>query len=209
MNRICEKRIGLVERLRTSGWSPAEDDLLLDAVRQNKESGRSLRSAFAAVADQTGRKADSVRNRFYLLAKESPDMLLRSRPELVRFTEEEVSMLLREMLTGKARGESVRSIALRLGAGDKARMLRFQNKYRAIIKNDPGRIRDTLSELRAEGIACADPYENRTGNAKEEETSGAERALGILSSLDKHELDRLIGYLSDMSDNTGMRIGKC
>ena len=66
-------------------------------------------------------------------------------------------MFLREIILGYSRGESVRSICMRLGSGDRGRMLRYQNKYRAILQNDGALIDQTLKNLSEEGYLVKNP----------------------------------------------------
>ena len=42
-----------------------------------------------------------------------------------------------QVLTARAQGQSVRSCLQSLAGGDHSLMLRYQNKYRAVIKNRP------------------------------------------------------------------------
>ncbi len=51
---------------------------------------------------------------------------------------EELRTLVETMLLGQAEGKSVRSIAFALGKGDKKSMLRYQNKYRGLLRSNPG-----------------------------------------------------------------------
>ena len=54
------------------------------------------------------------------------------------------------------RGESVRACVNRLAGGDRAGMLRYQNKYRSVLKNRPEMLMEVANELRAEGLPCPD-----------------------------------------------------
>ena len=54
----------------------------------------------------------------------------------------------------RGQGESVRACVTRLAEGDRARMLRYQNKYRSILKNRPELLENIAQELRAEGKPC-------------------------------------------------------
>lgn len=145
------------------GWKPQETVLLENALREAAHTGTPLSAVFRRVAVHTGRKANSVRNYYYTVMR---GQVIREEEELVRrepgaftpFTREESRWLLREVLTGKARGESVRAVTLRLGEQDRARGLRYQNKYRSLLRTHPGEVREALRELRAEGVPCADPY---------------------------------------------------
>ena len=107
------------------------------------------------MSEMTGRKPNSIRNYYYLKLRESGE---HTKTAFVPFGDEEVSMLLKEMLTGQATGKSVRGIALELADGDKKAMLRYQNKYRSLLKSDPELVRQTMHELEGQGCDCADPF---------------------------------------------------
>ena len=117
------------------GWQQEEIDLLFSAVKEAAENGRPLRDVFSEVGGQLSRKPNSIRN-FY--------------------TAEELHHLLRDVLVGRGRGESVRACVNRLAGGDRAGMLRYQNKYRSVLKNRPEMLMEVANELRAEGLPCPD-----------------------------------------------------
>lgn len=58
------------------------------------------------------------------------------------------------MLIGRGQGESVRACVTRLAEGDRAGMLRYQNKYRSVLKNKPELLMEIAEELRSEGLPC-------------------------------------------------------
>ena len=135
------------------GWSPSEDSLLNEAVLCALKENRPKRSAFEAVAARTGRSPNSVRNRYY--AKENPSP--KRTASFTPFTESETDALLRQILLAKANGESVRACTLRLSSGDTNRMLRYQNKYRSILKNRPEQLLKVRQALLKEGYEIPDP----------------------------------------------------
>ena len=53
------------------------------------------------------------------------------------FTEPEVEQLVENVLRGRAKGQSVRACLQELSGGDHSLMLRYQNKYRSVLKNRP------------------------------------------------------------------------
>ena len=76
-------------------------------------------------------------------------------------------MLLRKMLTAQAQGRSVRSVASEMGDGDEKAMLRYQNKYRSTLRNNPEMVRKVLMQLRSEGAEAFDPFEKKMSDSKE------------------------------------------
>ena len=144
------------ERNRT-GWKNDEENLLFNAVKTAREQGRSLKSVFDYVAQQTGRKPNSIRNYYYAKAKENPEH--DHSPAFVPFTQEEMWDLLTSVLGAQAKGQSVRACTLKLGGGDTKAMLRYQNKYRAMIKNNPVFVKEVVRYMRENDMPTIDPYE--------------------------------------------------
>ena len=140
------------------GWSPEENDMLFREIEAASRSGRSVKSVFHKVAEQTGRQPNSIRNYYYLRMKENADL---RRTVFVPFTEEEVDHLMRAMLRGQAEGRSVRGIAMELANSDQKNMLRYQNKYRSVIHGDPEYVRALMDSMRRNGERCADPYRKK------------------------------------------------
>ena len=138
-----------------TGWSAEEDKLLLDAVRSAKNAHTSLQAAFETVADVTERRPNSVRNRYYTALRGGAD----PEPLFQPFSDDEADALVRAILLGRAEGLSVRACTLRLAEGDTRRMLRYQNKYRALLKSDPHRVAAVRAALAAEGRPTPDPYQ--------------------------------------------------
>lgn len=142
-----------MKRMHT-GWSADEDALLLSEAQRAKEEHTPLQAAFDAVGAKTARRPNSVRNRYYgALKARTP-----GEPLFVPFTDDESDALLREVLKAQAEGLSVRACTLRLAGGDMRRMLRYQNKYRALLRSDPDRVRRVRDALSAEGVPTPDPY---------------------------------------------------
>ena len=136
-----------------SGWQKDEIDLLFDSVRMADEEGRSLRDVFTDVGRQLQRKPNSIRNYYYAKLREMPELTPKQAP-FRAFSVQEVHELLRQVLMGRGSGESVRACVTRLADGDRSRMLRYQNKYRSILKNKPDMLLSVAEELRAEGLPC-------------------------------------------------------
>lgn len=142
----------------TIGWTKEEDALLLEAAGGARKDRLPLSVAFDQVAAATGRKPNSVRNRYYTIRKSGAA----ASPAFVPFTEEESMRLIKTVLLAQTSGESVRACTLRLAGGDTKRMLRYQNKYRAILKSRPDCVRDALQQLEQEGTPARDPYQRQT-----------------------------------------------
>ncbi len=136
-----------------SGWREEETRLLFDTVRAAGQEGAPLREVFAQVGEQLGRRPNSIRNYYYARVREEPDDSLR-KSGFSPFTEEELRTLLRAVLLARAEGMSVRACVTRLADGDRSRMLRYQNKYRSVLRGKPELLERVAGELRAEGLPC-------------------------------------------------------
>lgn len=161
------------------GWRQDEIDLLFSAVNEATDKGTPLRDVFADVGERLSRKPNSIRNFYYARVRETPQLCTRQAP-FRAFTPDELHQLLRGVLIGRGQGESVRACVTRMSGGDKAGMLRYQNKYRSILKNKPEMLLAVAEELRAEGLPCP---ENAAACRKYER--GA-KAPDVLSRLGAH-----------------------
>ena len=135
------------------GWQQEEIDLLFSAVNEAAESGKPLRDVFAEVGDRLSRRPNSIRNFYYARVRETPELSCR-KTSFRSFSEDELRQLLRNVLIGRGQGESVRACVTRLAGGDRAGMLRYQNKYRSVLKNKPELLMEIAEELRSEGMPC-------------------------------------------------------
>lgn len=135
------------------GWQPEENDLLFGAIRTATENDTPLRDVFLQVGQQLNRKPNSIRNYYYARIKEKPE-LAPGKATFRAFDQEELHLLLRDVLMARGRGESVRACVTRRAGGDRSVMLRYQNKYRSILKNHPEMLLEVAAELRREGLPC-------------------------------------------------------
>lgn len=194
MNKFNVNSLFYAPRCSKNGWSEEEDSLLLSEVANTRKEGRPLRLAFDRVAQITGRRPNSIRNYYYSRIK---DELIAERcgcqaATFVPFSDEEITMLLKKVLLAQAKGQSVRACTLELGNGDTKAMLRYQNKYRSILKTKPDLILSVISELEAEGEKPFNPYaeENMNRYAKSKSPSIDMQSL--------NELD-LSGFMEGLS----------
>lgn len=144
-----------------NGWSPEETALLWQEVRSCAAVGQPLRVAFDKLAERTGRKSNSIRNYYYAAVKsgDAPQDVPTGRAApFTPFTDEEIDDLLRHVLSAQGQGISVRACVLSLANGDRSLALRLQNKYRALLKAHPERVRNAMQQLQSEQKPCIDPY---------------------------------------------------
>ncbi len=150
--------------LTRSGWSEAEEELLRGRLSKAAHEGTPLREVFDSVALETGRKPNSVRNYYYtamrskIAGREEPALVRRERSSFTPFTDDEIRQLLKYILGRQASGMSVRACAMALGNGNRSRMLRFQNKYRSLLKNRRQLVEEVMHAMDQEGLAYVNPY---------------------------------------------------
>ncbi len=137
-----------------TGWTAQEDDALALAAAEALRERRPLKTAFNAIAVETNRRPNSVRNHYYTQLKPNE----KAGPVFLPFSEEETERLLETVLLALSNGQSVRACTLAMADGDTRRMLRYQNKYRAMLKSRPDRVRAVRARLVSEGHAVPDPF---------------------------------------------------
>lgn len=176
------------------GWSSEEETLLVREVQAIREAGLPLKSAFERVANKTGRRPNSIRNYYYARVNEGAIMGGEGvhNPAFVPFTDEEIRALVRHVLREQARGKSVRACTLEMGGGDNRAMLRFQNKYRSVIRQNPALVRDVMREMEAVGEPVFDPYSQtpgarKVGRPRKSAGSLLEAVGGVVNELDRVE----------------------
>ena len=135
-----------------AGWQPEETDMLWKEIQSAAESGAPLRGVFERMGQALGRKPNSVRNYYYMQLRDQAGDALRRAAPFETFTDDEVHDLLRQVLMARGRGQSVRACVMDLSHGDKALMLRYQNKYRSIMRKKPDLIHTVCQELEQEGL---------------------------------------------------------
>ena len=143
------------DRPGRAGWQEAETARLFTAVKEANAAGAPLRSVFEALAGDLGRKPNSIRNYYYACLRQQPGAAQRT-PAFQPFTPEETHELLRQVLMARGKGISVRACVMSLSGGSHSRMLRYQNKYRTILKTRPELIAQVCEELKQEGLPCPD-----------------------------------------------------
>ena len=135
------------------GWQENETARLFTAVKEANAAGAPLRSVFESLAGDLGRKPNSIRNYYYACLRQQPGATERA-PAFQPFTPEETHELLRQVLMARGKGISVRACVMSLSGGNHSRMLRYQNKYRTILKTRPELIAQVCEELHRQGLPC-------------------------------------------------------
>lgn len=141
---------------RRAGWSEAENQLLWETAEEAQQQGLPLKVVFERIAEQTGRRPNSIRNYYYAQVREHGDTSQHP-ARFVPFTQQEVDWLMEQVLIARAAGQSVRACLQKLSGGDHSLMLRYQNKYRAVIKSRPEYVRELVDRLNEQGVVCDTP----------------------------------------------------
>ena len=149
---------------RRSGWSSAENEMLWETADEAQQQGLPLKAVFERIAEQTGRRPNSIRNYYYAQVRQRDDGD-RHPARFVPFTQQEVDWLMEQVLIARAAGQSVRSCLQKLSGGDHSLMLRYQNKYRAVVKSRPEYVRELVDKLNEQGVACDPPTVNHREKA--------------------------------------------
>ncbi len=144
---------------RRAGWSDKENDMLWETADEAHKAGLPLKAVFESIAEKTGRRPNSIRNYYYAqVRRKTGEGGMPAR--FVPFTEDEVEWLIKQVLIGRSEGMSVRACLQKLSGGDHSLTLRYQNKYRAILKSRPEYVKKLVDELNSEGVTCTQPQVN-------------------------------------------------
>ena len=137
------------------GYKQADVIGLAKFIKEKK--GLNLTETFIKFAQKTGKAKGTIRNMYYALVKHSltdkefTKKYLGGTPlavnKIVEFDEKTEQNLIEQILILKSQGKSVRGAILELANGDSTLALRYQNKYRNILKNQPERIKERAKEL--------------------------------------------------------------
>lgn len=156
-----------------SQWKDAEVKKLFDCIEQTKKENKSLLSGFREFAKKYKRKANSVRNYYYLevenLKKDKEraknlniNVSMHNIQSPKKFSNIETEKLITEILRLKCLGLSVRKACLKLANNSPDIMLRYQNKFRSVMKDDKELYNKCLLNLRKNGLSASKemPKEN-------------------------------------------------
>lgn len=178
---------------KRSGWSDYENKLLWETADEAQQQGLPLKAVFERISEKTGRRPNSIRNYYYSQVRQR-DGEASGAARFIPFTQEEVDILMEKVLRARAAGQSVRSCLQDIAGGDHSLMLRYQNKYRSVIKTRPEYVRRLVDELNAQGVECVPPQVNHRPRA---DMAGACSALERAAQLKcDPELARAIHVLA-------------
>lgn len=144
---------------RRSGWSDYENRLLWETADEAQQQGLPLKAVFERISQQTGRRPNSIRNYYYAQVRQREGGAEHA-ARFVPFTQQEVDELMETVLRARAAGQSVRGCLQQISGGDHSRMLRLQNKYRAVLRSKPEYVKQMVERLNGEGVECNAPEVN-------------------------------------------------
>lgn len=150
-----------VKRLRSKkmkiyGYKEKDVKGLMELIKNKGD--RSLTAVFNEYAARSGKKQGTVRNLYYAMCKKSKaDGEFRnglsgsealSVNEIKPFGEREECELVKNILLKKKNGSSVRAAIMSL-TDDPKEQLRFQNKFRSVLRTKTELVKEILAEINA------------------------------------------------------------
>jgi hypothetical protein len=199
------------------GWTVEEMKRLFKLCEDAGRLGKGLKSAFDAVAAETGRKPNSVRNYYYAQVKTLSllpefsrqlgiNLRTATKDAFVLFGSDEIRNLTREILTRQGGGESVRAITADMSGGDKRLMLRLQNKYRSTVAHKKPLVTEIMRTLRAEKKTYFNPYTKTVaaGGTENGDTNAADNINALFRRFfdaknERDKIDSLGRYMSELA----------
>ncbi len=149
---------------------------LINMVKYCKDNNLSISKAFIKFAKKYSYSVGSVRNFYYKIVKEGKNSSKLQRelglddrlfPIFVEeFSLSETRSLLRNILEGISQGKSCKQVILDMASGNEKLALRYQNKYRNLLKNNSELVYLVVEELKKEKGDCVNPYQKKVKNKK-------------------------------------------
>lgn len=147
---------------KLSLWKDDEVEKLFRFIENGKNEGKNLSALFSEFAILQNRQPNSVRNYYYLelklmnkdknrCQKFNMDLQRHKKIEQEGFTNEQTKELIKSILKLNASGKSIRKCCQIISNGDLTKMVRYQNKYRSVLKNDKKLLDECYEESLKEG----------------------------------------------------------
>ncbi len=186
-----------------TNWTIEQTVELFDLCAKARKRGESLSGAFKHMAEKTSRSLNSVRNYYYGQAKTFdlvPEVAQKlgikkadvERERFVPFTDAEVRKLVETVLIAKAHGKSVRRAIFEMADGDGKTALRYQNKYRSVLRSHRSLVEQIMADLASRGIAYRDPY-GKT------ESDNFARLTQYLAALDENRVGKFLSLIEKLT----------
>lgn len=177
---------------KAKGWDIKEIEYLEKEIENCINENMPLSTAFKKTSEFTKRNPNSIRNFYYtylrkqMIGNDNDKIKRREKMDFDAFTDGEIHHLVKYIIMGTSSGKSIRQCANEMADGNTKLILRYQNKYRSIIKRHQDVIDKILDELSDEGFEYVSPY-------KKEHTK-CEKAHHLLRS----EID-LSGFIKQVN----------
>ena len=152
------------------GFSDTETKKFITFVKNGILEGKDLTKLFKEYSQISGRAQGSLRNYYYKTVKKcKEDSKLKSKlgvsekmyPVFIKtFNESEEEDLLREVLIGLSSGKSVRHTICKLANDNESLALRYQNKYRNLLKDKRDLVLSLASNIKDKNGNAVNPYKN-------------------------------------------------
>lgn len=190
--------------MNNTDWTVEQTVELFNRCATARAKGESLTAAFEYMADKTSRSINSVRNYYYGQAKTFelvPEAAQRlgiksaavRRDGFVPFEDGEVKSLVERVLIQKAKGKSVRATIFELANGDPKLALRYQNKYRSVLRSHRDLVESVMTELNARGVPFWDPY------GAQKKTDNFARLTEYIAALDERRVGKFLSLIEKLT----------
>ena len=138
----------------TRGWTNKEKDELLKLAINATAKKLPLKDVFENFGKKHGRKGDSVRNFYYAVLSESKlrgeEISGIEKADIEMFSEKEIVNFMTSIMNQCASGTTVRGAIMKLTKNN-TKMLRYQNKYRNLVKSQSSIIYSIMDKQRMSG----------------------------------------------------------
>ncbi|MBR1983626.1 MAG: hypothetical protein IKA12_02950 [Clostridia bacterium] len=133
------------------GYKIGDVNGLINLIKKGEH--KTLNQLFLDYSIKSGKSVGTVRNLYYALAKnlnDDVDALNKFSIQKIKintpksFSKEDETKLINDVTTLKKQGHSIRNAVFLLANGDPKLALRYQNKYRNCIKNNPKLINESI-----------------------------------------------------------------
>jgi|GEM_PF-4771443 len=182
---------------KAKGWEVKEIEYLQDEIEKCVKENNPLSVAFKNTSEFTKRNSNSVRNFYYtflrkqMLNENIDKIKRRENMDFESFTDGEIHYLVKYIIMGTSTGKSIRQCANELANGNTKLILRYQNKYRSVLKRHKNIVDEVLDILDSEGFEYVSPYKK--------EHSKTEKAFDALKS--QSDLAGFIKYVNVLYEN--------
>lgn len=169
------------------GFSDSETKKFITFIKNGISDGKDLTCLFKEYSKISGRAEGSLRNYYYKTIKKcKEDNKLKTKlgvsekmyPIFIKtFNESEEEDLLKEVLLGLSQGKSVRSTICALANNKETLALRYQNKYRNLLRDKKELVLSLASTIKDKNGEVVNPYKN---TVLSDEKSSIESEIDIL-----------------------------